>query len=115
MDKKVPHGPELCSPVLPPQPDVLQASDGAVGVGRAGGAVPRTAEGADEVVDAEKPWRSETKQVEEDLSPPAQVCFSCSFTLRAAARRGGVQPEQKHHQRARGAADLHGYGTVAEE
>lgn len=75
--------------------------------------MPRTAEGVDEVIHAEEPWRSETEQMEED---PFHLKFAFrAFTSWAVARRGRVQRKQKHHQRARGAADLHGYGTIAEE
>lgn len=78
--------------------------------------MPGTAEGADEVIHAEQPWRTETKQTEEKKTCLFDLKFAFpGFTLWAVARRNCIQRKQKHRQRARGAADLHGYGTIAEE
>lgn len=82
-------------------PDVLLAGDGAVGPWSAGGATPRTAEGVDEVVQADEPCRWETQQLGR-----RPVCFypKAAFpalTWWAVARGGSVQPKnQKHQQRA---------------
>lgn len=114
-DLKVHHFSSLRPLMLLPQPEVLLASDGAVGLWSTGGAAPGTAEGVDEVVQAEKPWRSETEQPEGDLSASSKGGFFPTLTWRAVAWGGGVQRKQKHQQRARGATDLHGYGTTAEE
>lgn len=56
MDFRV-HHISLLAPEIPPQPDVLLAGDGAVGPWSTGGAAPRTAEGVDEVVQADEPCR----------------------------------------------------------
>lgn len=87
--------------VILQQPDVLLADDGAVGPWSAGGALPRTAEGVDEVVQADEPCRRETQQLGR-----RPVCFYPkaavpALTWWAVARGGSVQPKkQKHQQRA---------------
>lgn len=40
------------------------------------GAAPGAAEGADVVVHAQQPWRSESEQMEEDLPASSQACSS---------------------------------------
>lgn len=100
--------------MLAPHPDLLLASDGAVGVWSVSGAEPRTAEGVDEVVHAEEPWRSTQSRCKKAHLVQLKFAFP-GFTSCAVARRRRVQRKQKQHQRARGAVDLHGYGTIAEE
>lgn len=115
MDFTVRHI-SLFGPVIPPQPDVLLAGDGAVGPWSTRGSAPRTADGVDEVVQADEPCRWETQRLGRRL-----VCFypKAAFpapTWWAVARGGSVQrKKQKHQQRAPGAIDLHGYGTTADE
>lgn len=103
------------APIIPPQPDVLLAGDGAIGPWSAR-AAPRTAEGVDEVVQADEPCRWETQRLGR-----RHVCFypKAAFpalTWWAVAREGSVQQKkQKHQQHAPGATDLHGYGTTTDE
>lgn len=98
MDFRV-HNISLLAPGIPPQPDVLLAGDGAVGPWSTGGAAPPTAEGVDEVVQADEPCGWETQRLgTETCLFLSEGCFSRSYLV------GSCQGRQRPAEEAEASA-----------